>query len=132
MATTMIWRGRRYIVGQRFPTQSNEEILPVPAKDTRDPAKIRSAEGFECRIVDVLLPVEEGWVDSPTLMRWLGTDLNLLLQAASKGFLDAAVTRGSELPLLRIKRPDDLRVLVAEHKKKIRVALLEKARSRRE
>lgn len=126
MSTTLYWRGKRFVYGSKPVALSNEPIQPVHAPDPRDSRSLRSKDGFFCRVVDVALPVEAGWVDAAVLCRWLGTDVKLLIRASEAGFLEAAVTKGSELPLLRVKNPDKLRELVADYKKQIRKALLAK------
>lgn len=128
MSTTLFFRGKRFVYGSKPKALSNEPILPVQYPDARESRTLRSKEGFLCRVVDIALKVEDGWADPPVLCRWLGTDIKLLLQASEAGILEAAVTKGSELPLLRVKQPDKLRVMVAEYKKQIRKALIQKAK----
>ena len=109
-------------------------VLPVEAPDPRNRRVVITNEGFRCRTVDILLRVEDGWVDPTTLARWIGADLKFLLRAAAEGTLDAAVTEGSELPLLRVRDEQRLRKMLSKYKDEIRrssiVAQIQKGKKR--
>jgi len=110
MATRLIYQGRSYDFG-KGPELSSEPLpLPLQGVVPLDPNYVDGPWGIRYRKIDRALP-QLHWLTMPELMKLLGQNEAWIAGKVRDGELDAAVVRGSSIPLFRIL---DRAAIVAE------------------